>query len=124
MRLALEIRYLVHAMRPNLVEGSDSVILLPFFIVSNSLIIVTAVLISTRLLLVRRQIITTLGPQHAWKYISIVAMVIESASIVALVAVVYLILYALNNPVQTIFLYAIIQVTVRIAFVCPVSFAN
>jgi len=115
----MELRYLVHAMRPDLVKGSDREIILPFFVLSNTLIIVASILITARLLLMRRRLAAVLGYEHAKQYISIAAMVIESAAIVAIFAIIYLVLYAVGNPVQSVFLYGIIQVTV-----CALPFSS
>ncbi|PBK76494.1 hypothetical protein ARMSODRAFT_1078617 [Armillaria solidipes] len=75
-----------------------------FWSISAGLNIVFTFLIATRLLLIRRRANAVLGPSHGSHYTSVLAIVIESAALYSLWALIFLITYARNNPVQNILL--------------------
>ena len=108
----MSIRFLVATVKRDttLLTGYD--VLLPYIILSQSLNVVVTLLIVTRLLVQRRQILNVFGSKHAWQYVSIAAMVVESASLGSVLAITYLVLYGLKHPVQAIFLLILGQVTV------------
>jgi len=76
---------------------------LPWFSCSIALNIVVTFLIVFRLLWHRKMIISALGAQHANQYVSISAMLIESATLSATCSIIFLILYARGNAVSTVF---------------------
>ena len=114
MKLGSEICYLIWIINPCLVLGNDRDIMLPFFVIANSTIITTSALIAGRLLLIRKRVASILGPEHSKQYTSIIAMIVESATLVSVFSIIYMILYAVGNPVQEIFLFSITQVMVLI----------
>ncbi|KAK0209099.1 hypothetical protein DFS33DRAFT_503470 [Desarmillaria ectypa] len=75
-----------------------------FWSISVGLNIVFTCLIATRLLLIRQRANAVLGPNHGSHYTSVVAIMVESAVLYSLWALVFLITYARNNPVQNILL--------------------
>ena len=68
--------------------------------------IAMTILIIVRLLIYRRTITRSLGPltEHARDYTSLVTIVIESALLYSVFAILFLITYALDNPMSQIFL--------------------
>ena len=64
------------------------------------------VLIMARLLIYRRTIMRSLGlsAEHARDYTSLATIVIESASLYSVFAILFLVTYAINNPINQIFL--------------------
>ncbi len=83
-----------------------------FWSISAGLNIVFTFLISTRLLLIRRRANAVLGPSHGSHYTSVLAIVIESAALYSLWALIFLITYARNNPIQNILLPPLGQIEV------------
>ena len=64
------------------------------------------VLIVVRLLIYRRTAMRSLGAltEHARDYTSLVTIVIESASLYSVFAILFLVTYAVHNPMNQIFL--------------------
>lgn len=77
---------------------------LPYYILSLSLNIILTFLIVLRLVLHRRRFRVALGKDHAEPYTSLAAFIIESAAPYAILSAIYLVLVAINNPIQQIFL--------------------
>lgn len=86
---------------------------IPFYTLSLALNIIMTVAIVARLLLFRHRISSALGPGHGTQYTSIAAMVVESAAIYSSFSIVFLILFAINNPVSTVFLQSLGEIQVR-----------
>lgn len=77
-----------------------------------SLNVLLTILIVSRLLTQRNKIQLVLGKQHSRMYTSISAMLIESAALYSIWALVFLISYAKNNTFQNLVLPALCQVQV------------
>ncbi|KAG6811457.1 hypothetical protein H0H92_007280, partial [Tricholoma furcatifolium] len=75
-----------------------------YYAISLGVNIILTVLIAIRLLLYRRTVMSTLPEDHAKEYVSLVTIVIESASLYSVFALLFLITYAINNPVNSVFL--------------------
>ena len=77
-----------------------------YYAISLGSNIVMTVLIMARLLIYRRTIMKTLGlsTEHAKDYTSLATIVIESASLYSVFAILFLITYALNHPINQIFI--------------------
>lgn len=75
-----------------------------YYAISLGINIILTILITIRLLGFRRQMLASLPAEHAKQYVSIAAIIIESAALYSLFAVLFLITYALNNPLNQIFL--------------------
>lgn len=75
-----------------------------YYVISLSVNIVLTILIAVRLLLYRRQAIATLSAAHGAHYISLATIFVESAAIYSLFAFIFIITYAVNNPINQIFL--------------------
>lgn len=75
-----------------------------YFAISLGNNIILTILITIRLLKFRRQVLAALPAQHAKHYVSIAAIIIESAALYSFFAVLFLITYALDNPLNQIFL--------------------
>ncbi|KAJ7055778.1 hypothetical protein C8F01DRAFT_1221110 [Mycena amicta] len=73
-----------------------------YWSLSISLNILLTLLISGKILRLRRQIKGSLGSQHAQKYFSVVAMLVESASLYSIVGLIFIITYARSSPVQNL----------------------
>lgn len=74
--------------------------------------ILLTLLIVGRLLYIRRKMFTCVGLEHGRQYVSISAMLIESATLYSVCAVMFLICYALNSYVQNLIISSLMQVQV------------
>jgi len=120
---AMSIRFLVAVMKRDISLLTGFGVLLPYLALSQSLNVIVSILIASRLLIQRRRILSVLGGEHAGQYVSVAAMIIESASLSSTLAVTYLILYGLKHPVQNIFLSMLNQVVVRL-FLFPSKYSS
>ncbi|KAF8640860.1 hypothetical protein AX17_000508 [Amanita inopinata Kibby_2008] len=75
-----------------------------YYVVSLSVNVVVTVLIILRLILHRRVILESLPAEHAKHYLSLATIVVESAALYSVFALIFIISYALNNPINQIFL--------------------
>jgi hypothetical protein len=72
--------------------------------ISLSVNVILTILITIRLLMHRRTIMNSLPEDHAKQYISLATIIVESAALYSVFAVIFLITYAVNNPINQIFL--------------------
>lgn len=75
-----------------------------YYAISLGSNIVMTALIVLRLLLYRRTLIKRMTADHAKHYVSLASIIVESAAMYSVFALVFLITYAVNNPVNQIFL--------------------
>ena len=75
-----------------------------YYAISLGSNIIMTVLIIVRLLIYRRTIVLDLSTKHASDYTSLATIIIESASLYSVFAILFLITYALNNPMNQVFL--------------------
>ncbi|CCM06008.1 uncharacterized protein FIBRA_08251 [Fibroporia radiculosa] len=89
-------------------------ITLSYYVLSLTLNILVTLLIVGRLLLFRRSITRTLGPLHASSipYVTISAMLIESASLYSVFALLFLVPFGLNNALANVFIQTVSQVQI------------
>jgi len=96
----------------------------PYFWMSLSLNISMTIAICSRLLFYRRRITKVLGPNHGTQYTSVAAMIVESSFIYSAFSLLFLIPFALNNPIQNAFIQlmgeiqviATLLITYRVAY--------
>lgn len=87
---------------------------IPFYTLSLALNIIMTIAIVARLLLFRHRIASALGSGHGSQYTSIVAMIVESAAIYSSFSIVFLVLFAIDNPVSSVFIIPLGEVQVRL----------
>jgi hypothetical protein len=75
-----------------------------YYIISLSVNIMLTLLITVRLLWYRRIVSESLSPEHATQYLSLAAILVESAALYSVFALMFIISYAINNPINQIFL--------------------
>lgn len=75
-----------------------------YYSISLGVNIILTILITVRLLIYRKRILETLPPEHAKHYISIVSIIVESAALYSVCAILFLITYAINNPTNQVLL--------------------
>lgn len=95
----------------------------PYFWMSLSLNISMTVAICSRLLFYRRRITRVLGPNHGTQYTSVAAMIVESSFLYSAFSLLFLIPFALNNPIQNAFIQLMgeIQVSISISTVTDIN---
>lgn len=86
---------------------------MPYLIVSLALNVLVTVAIVLRLLVYRHRISQALGPNHGSQYTSIVAMLVESASLYSLFSLLLVIPFAIDNPIQNVSLQMLGEIQVR-----------
>ena len=75
-----------------------------YYVISLSVNIILTILITIRLLMYRRHVVRTLQIDNGQHYISLVTIVIESAALYSVFALMFIITYAINNPTSQVFL--------------------
>ena len=75
-----------------------------YYAISLGTNIVLTILISVRLLLYRRNLMARLPADYAKHYLSLLAIIVESAALYSAFALIFLITYAINDPVNQVFL--------------------
>ncbi|KAG6884686.1 hypothetical protein C0993_008937 [Termitomyces sp. T159_Od127] len=75
-----------------------------YYAISLGVNIILTVLIAFRLLVYRRTVLRTLPEDHGKEYVSLLTIVVESASLYSVFALTFLITYAINTPVNSVFL--------------------
>jgi len=75
-----------------------------YYAVSLGVNIILTALIVIRLLLYRRQLRTLLPEDRAWHYVSVSAIMVESAALYSVLALAFIVSYAVNHPINQIFL--------------------
>ena len=86
---------------------------LPYFTISISLNIILTLLLVGRLLYMSHNARRSLGDEHAATYISVAAMLVESATPYAATSLIFIITYARNSNVQNLVLPVLSQIMVR-----------
>ena len=66
-----------------------------------------------RILVYRYHTVRVLGTAHGRQYLTIAAMIIESASLFSVMALIFLVTYAVNHPIQYVFAQVLSQIQVR-----------
>ncbi|KAF9068958.1 hypothetical protein BDP27DRAFT_1294411 [Rhodocollybia butyracea] len=75
-----------------------------YYSISLGVNIILTILITGRLLVYRKQILRSMPAEHAKGYISLLTIIVESAAIYSICALLFLITYAVNNPANQIML--------------------
>jgi hypothetical protein len=91
-----------------------------YYAISLSANIILTLLIIGRLVSYRRTLIQSLPAESANHYISLAAVIIESAALYSVFAILFLITYAVNNPTNQVWLAVASACQVRVPF-CPLA---
>ena len=75
-----------------------------YYSISLSVNIILTILIVARLLMFRRTHMAHLPPEHARQYLSLATLIVESAALYSIFAVAFLVSYAMNKPINQIWL--------------------
>lgn len=86
---------------------------LPYFSISIALNVLLTLLLVSRLFYMSVKARRTIGGEHGRTYISIAAMLLESAAPYAIVGLIFIITYARNSNVQNLVLPVLSQIMVR-----------
>lgn len=90
-----------------------------YYAISLGTNVVLTILIVARLILYRRTHLAHLPPEHAQQYLSLAALIVESAALYTVFAVAFLVSYALNKPINQIWLGFAQAAQVKSAFPIP-----
>lgn len=75
-----------------------------FYSISLGLNIILTILIIVRILFYRRHLLKSLPEEFASHYVSLATIIVESAAIYSIFAILFLITYAVNNPANQVLL--------------------
>ncbi|KAF5361554.1 hypothetical protein D9757_008387 [Collybiopsis confluens] len=76
-----------------------------YYAISLGVNIILTILITGRLLVYRKQILDSLPADHARGYVSLLTIVVESAAIYSVCALIFLITYAVENPANQVLMF-------------------
>ena len=113
MVLVTGVIFLVQVSQPSTSPWTISTVTLVYVTLSFSAGIVLTLMIVVRLYLFRRRIVKVLGPRHGVHYTSIITIIVESAAIVDVMLLFFVIPFAMGNPLANIPLSVMVQVQVR-----------
>lgn len=113
--LVLSILTLVQSALPgaNLWTQITFTFAVPYWSLSIAINILLTLLIIIRLVTIRNRLRAALGNQHTKTYTSLIAIMVESASIYSTISLIYIVAYAKSWKVQNLVLPALAQVMVR-----------
>ena len=111
--LVTGIIYLVRVSQPSSSPWAISTFTLVYVTISFSVNILLTLMIVIRLYLLRRRTTKVLGPRHGVHYTSIIAILVESAAVMDIMLLFFVIPFAMGNPLANIPLSAMVQVQVR-----------
>lgn len=94
--------------------GSESNInfTIPYFSMSLGLNVIVCIAIASRLFYYRWRIAKSLGAAHGTQYTSIASMIVESSALYSAFSICFLATFAVNNPIQNLFLQVLSQIQV------------
>ncbi|KAF7377178.1 hypothetical protein MSAN_00137200 [Mycena sanguinolenta] len=75
---------------------------IPYWAISISMTVILTALIAGRLLFMRYRLKKLVGPSSSMPYVTITAMLIESAAIYSINGLLFLVAYSLNDPTQNL----------------------
>jgi hypothetical protein len=111
--LVTGIIYLVRVSQPDSSPWAISTFTLVYVSISFSVNILLTLMIVIRLYLLRKRTTNVLGPRHGVHYTSIIAILVESAALMDIMLLFFVIPFAMGNPLANIPLSAMVQVQVR-----------
>lgn len=79
---------------------------LAYYVLSLSVNIIITILISARLFMYRRTLLLSLPAEHAKHYVSLATIIVESAALYSVLALIFIVTYAIDNALNQIFLAA------------------
>ncbi|KAJ6536618.1 hypothetical protein DFH09DRAFT_931288 [Mycena vulgaris] len=86
---------------------------LPYFVLSMSMTVIATSLMIGRLLLARKRLQRLLGSNDASvPYTGVAAMVVESCALYSSFSLIFIVLYAVNTPIQYVFLSSLANVQI------------
>lgn len=102
--------WIIQVSRGDLFEGGSLFWGILTFSLSLSLNILATLIIVARLMVYRFRVVGVLGSTHALHYISIAAMITESAAIISIFSVPLIVSFALESPLSALTIPALSQV--------------
>ncbi len=76
-----------------------------YYVLSVSANVILTILISVQLLVFRRRIMKHQSAEHGRDYFSLLTIIVESAALYSAFGIIFIVTYALNNPLNQIFLF-------------------
>ncbi|KXN85268.1 hypothetical protein AN958_11562 [Leucoagaricus sp. SymC.cos] len=86
---------------------------LSYYVLTTSLTIICTALLTYRLLMARKQYIRAMGrTDHDSQYWSVAVVFMESSALYGIWSIIFLVLYAVNHPMQNVFLATVTDVAI------------
>ncbi|CAA7268541.1 unnamed protein product [Cyclocybe aegerita] len=108
--------YLTQISRPGSSPWATETFTLIYGVISLSLNIILTVMIVVRLYLHRRRVVRAIGARHGSQYTGIIAMLIESAFVLDVVVIWFIVAFAIGSPLANIPLSTLVQVQTIASF--------
>ncbi|KAF9480756.1 hypothetical protein BDN70DRAFT_804686 [Pholiota conissans] len=112
--LAMGFMFIIQNSLPNGSLWADGEIqfALPYFVLSVSMSIIATSIMILRMLLFKRKLQSILGKSHTSPYTSVSAILVESCALYATFSIIFIVLFAINHPIQYVFLSALANVQI------------
>ncbi|KAF8870903.1 hypothetical protein CPB84DRAFT_1738241 [Gymnopilus junonius] len=112
--LAMGFMFIIQTSVPNgsLWANGEINFALPYFVLSVSMSVIATGLMLWRVLSFKKRIEQVLGAEQSGPYVSISAILVESCALYATFSLIFIILFATNNPIQYVFLSALANVQI------------
>ncbi|KAF9045122.1 hypothetical protein BJ165DRAFT_1541013 [Panaeolus papilionaceus] len=108
--------YLYQVSRPGASPWATEMFTLIYSIISLGLNIVLTMMIVVRLFIHRRRVIKAIGSRHGAQYTGIISILVESAFILDIIVLLFIIPFALDSPLANTFLSTLVQVQTIASF--------
>lgn len=104
--LALGVLWILQSSQPSLSLYSAHSLAFgtSYYSISLSVNILLTILIIVRLLIYRKKVMQILPAEHTKQYLSIATIIVESASLYSVFALIFLVTYAVGHPVNGVFM--------------------
>lgn len=114
--LGCSIALMIQVTRPKSSLWTSLDFSLPYFILSLALNVILPALLVFRICFLRLRMISLMGRHEGEKYISVSAIIVESATLVSVFSLLFLVTYALDYWIQVVWLQVMAMIQVRASF--------
>ena len=82
-------------------------------VITTAINIIAAILIAARVLYFQRYI-QAVAPERNNQYTTVIVICIESAALIVLFSILYIVLFSIGSPVASIFMQSLVHINVRV----------
>jgi len=112
--LAMGFMFIIQTSLPNgsLWANGEINFALPYFVLSVSVSVIATALMLWRVLSFKKRVQQVLGADQSAPYTSVSAILVESCALYATFSLIFIVLFAINHPIQYVFLSALANVQI------------